>query len=83
MNMYPELVNNFKTKSEEEVYQKLQKNCPDEWVGIYSWKIDLPNYNHEIDFIILVPQRGIFVLEVKGGNIICRNRSWYVKDDKR
>lgn len=76
MKMYPNIIKPDAPNSEKKVFEKFKKELPDDWIGIHSYVID--NEEHrEVDFIIVVPQRGIFVLEVKGGRITVQNRNWY------
>lgn len=62
--------------AELDVYEKLKHNLPDEWVVLYNqWRYHLfaeigqnrkpAHLNYEADFIVLVPQKGYVVLEVK------------------
>ena len=34
----------------------------------------------EIDFVILIPEAGVFCLEVKGGGVSCRDGIWYTEN---
>lgn len=59
----------------EQILQ-LDKNLTRDWVIYYSfsfkcgkYKKDISNRDCEVDFLILIPDGGIFVLEVKGGTI--------------
>ena len=53
-----------------------------DWVVLHS--LGLTNRGRkpygEIDFVIIIPQRGIVCLEIKGGRISCQNGNWQVID---
>lgn len=74
--------------SERIVYEKLAEALPDDYVVIHSYPWLRPNRDQvlregEADFVILHPQRGMLVLEVKGGNIFYENHAWYRLFDGR
>ena len=83
-NMLPlELVEgDYLSESERKVFYELKDKLSDEWTVIYSlrWVTDnalsLNQSNGECDFIILNPNYGILILEVKGGIINCLNGEW-------
>ena len=59
----------FADQSEKEVWQALIEQLPADAAVVCNLKI-LDTYKHyEIDFIVLVPEVGIAVIEVKGGNV--------------
>lgn len=69
--MYPEHQEIFAAESEREMYERLQLELPDD-VRVYysvSWNSDSVSnqFMGEGDFIILDPNFGFIVLEVKGG----------------
>lgn len=59
--IYP-LNPDFKNIAEKEVYYFFKKNLSNIYVVYYNYHI----YNREFDFVILVPNKGICVIEVKG-----------------
>lgn len=72
-------------EGEKLVYAALRDNLPDGWVVIHDcWRYYLKKsfkdaVNYESDFIILVPHKGIVVLEVKNSRSLnLRNGEWYI-----
>lgn len=70
--------------SERLVYDALRA-LPDEFVVLHSFPWLRPNRDlaseplreGEADFVVLHPDRGLLVLEVKGGTPALRNRTWF------
>lgn len=62
----PDIENDKGFQGEMQIYEQLAK-LPNGWVVIYSyWLKDISlNLNCEADFVVLVPDKGILVLEVK------------------
>lgn len=79
--MFPENQVFFAAESEREMYMRLMSELPAD-VRVYysvSWNSDAVDsqYMGEGDFIILDPNFGFIVLEVKGGyKIECFNGRW-------
>ena len=67
------------SNAERKVF-RLLKHAPnsDNWTVLHSLGLtrrqDKP-YG-EIDFVVMIPQQGVFCLEVKGGDIRCREGEW-------
>jgi len=59
--IYPIEVSLFKNKAEEYVYEYLKNNLPDKCICYYNYYVE----EKETDFIILIPEYGIAILEVK------------------
>ena len=73
----------FKTKSEEYVFQVLLDELNSQDVMICNLEItDGQHGDVEIDLILLIKNRGIAIVEVKGGNITYDGRNWIQKDSK-
>ena len=73
--------------SERRVFEQLADSLPTEWTVIHSRRITLPAegrhraFQSEADFLIIAPDRGVLVLEVKGGKEVgCRAGEWYSVD---
>jgi len=66
---------------ELELYEAFEK-LPDEFTVFHSvkWFAKARGTIGEIDFLIAHPQRGVLVLEVKGGQISIQNGQWYNHD---
>ena len=64
---------------EERVYETLH-SLPDDYTVLYSlsWVGRDERYSvGEADFVILHPNHGILVIEVKSGEITCKDRQWF------
>lgn len=72
----------YLSEGEKEVFEILKEGLSDKWLVIYSlrWITDddifLGKSNGESDFILIHPNYGIMILEVKGGVISCINGEW-------
>ncbi len=60
----------FKEKTEEIVFNYLKNNLPDNYIGYYNYYIGI----NEFDICLLVPYRGILIIEIK---------SWIARKIKR
>ena len=73
--------NDPKRKAEHFVFNELHKYLSNEWMVFYSWAFVKQRFDDlhdgEIDFLLYHEQKGILILEVKGGTISYRNRQWY------
>jgi hypothetical protein len=66
----------FQTPSEEEVWLRLRDTLPDDAVLIAGLRITDEDKDHEADLVVLLPQVGIVVLEVKGGSVSFDGDAW-------
>ena len=64
--------------AEKEIFFNLKDECPDDWMVFHSFQLKAheTKMEGEIDFLVLVPNYGVLVLEVKGGVISCENGQW-------
>jgi len=76
--MYPQrLPSSVKSKAERKLFDLLRDHLPNAYTVIWSidWTIPRPSSSgggpreSEIDFLVLHPDKGILVLEVKGGGV--------------
>jgi Nuclease-related domain/PhoH-like protein len=66
------------TRSERVVYQRLGDELDREWVILHSLGlVDHGSKRRGEADIVVLSTRGIFVLEVKGGHVSCRDGRWY------
>ena len=78
--MIPNLILDTKSDAEKNVFRWL-KNDPrtSGWIVLHSY----PLFRHEslimgeADFVVIAPNLGIFVLEVKGGKVERKDGAWY------
>ncbi len=64
-------------RSESEVYAALCRGLPDSWTAWHSLRLRIDNaWEGEGDFVIACPDRGVLVLEVKGGRVECHDGHW-------
>lgn len=79
----PEIREYLCSKAEMKVFA-LFKNDPesDDWLVFHSLALSRNKARPygEIDFVVLIPRKGIVCLEVKGGGISCANGEWYTRD---
>ena len=63
---------------EKDVWSALRGGMPAGWTGWHSLRIrDRHAYEGEGDFVLASPERGLLVLEVKGGRIEQRDGRWF------
>jgi ATP:corrinoid adenosyltransferase len=73
-------------RSERKVFKELSRQLPADWVVLHSRRFVLPaDRNHgavegEVDFIVLIPDRGYIGIEVKGGAIGRNESGWFTID---
>jgi hypothetical protein len=80
--MYPNLApEQIEHDSERIVYEALRDQLPDHYVVLYSytWLSGAAGTlrEGEADFVILHRDKGMLVLEVKGGELILERNTWY------
>ncbi|MBR2705957.1 MAG: NERD domain-containing protein [Mogibacterium sp.] len=72
-----------KSSAEKKLFYKLQDmEDTDDWTVLHS--VGIANHptqsQGEADFVVVIPNGGIFVLEVKGGRILYHHGKWESKD---
>ncbi len=66
------------SKAEQEVWTALARGMPAGWYGWHSLRVrDRGGYEGEGDFVLAHPQRGLLLLEVKGGQVEQRDGRWF------
>jgi len=92
MRMFPEYCRDDIEKSEIKVFNKLKNNTNklmDNWICYHSLNYPVHiskknkksyKYYGEADFVILVPEKGIINIEVKGGSLKCIDGIWSRRD---
>jgi hypothetical protein len=66
-----------KSRAERRVWECLEKQLPNGWTAWHSLRIRVRGgYLGEGDFVLAHPQRGLLVLEVKGGTVEQRDGRW-------
>jgi len=63
-------------EAERAVWQALRDALPDEVVLLHSLAFVDGTRECETDLVVLWPGQGIAVIEVKGGQVACRDRQW-------
>lgn len=68
--------------SEQIVFDAIKRNLSNEWYVFHSFDyvtrdLNKKRWDGEIDFLLYHPEKGMLVIEVKGGTISCRNGQWY------
>lgn len=66
------------SRAEQLLYRSLQEQLPEGWIAWHSLRVRGDRgWEGEGDFVVAVPNRGVLVLEVKGGAIEVRGGQWY------
>jgi nuclease-like protein len=68
----------FQTGSEREVWERLRDGLGDEDVLIANFRLTDDDKDHELDLLVLMPEIGCLVLEVKGGSV-WYDDGWWVR----
>lgn len=77
-NIHPAVMPASIHPAEARVHEALLRCLPKDWEAFYSLKIRTPDGDFgECDFVLIHPDHGIWLVEVKGGNISKRNGIWY------
>lgn len=79
----PYIDRNCKSSGERMIFEMFKKDAfTKDWIVLHSLNLS-QNANRlygEIDFLLLIPKAGIFVLEVKGGDVKCKDGIWHFID---
>jgi len=75
----PYIDKDCKSTGERIIFDMLKKDSfTEEWIVLHS--LNLSQHTRrlygEIDFLLLIPNAGVFVMEVKGGDVRCKNGEW-------
>lgn len=76
----PYIDKNCKSTAERMLFDIFKNNSfTDDWIVLHSLNLSQHRVRlyGEIDFLILIPNGGIFVMEVKGGDVKCKDGIWY------
>jgi len=73
----------FADPSEKEVWQALIAQLPNDAAIVCNLKILDTDKQYEMDFIVLVPEVGVAVLEVKGGNVTPNEDATFAQKDAK
>ena len=66
------------SRAEERVYEALSTQLPEGWYAWHSLRIhDGLGIDGEGDFVVADPERGLLVVEVKGGRVEVRDGRWF------
>ena len=71
--------------SERIVFDAIKKNLSNEWYVFHSFDyvtrdLNKKRWDGEIDFLLYHPEKGMLIIEVKGGAISYRNGQWFQED---
>lgn len=66
----------FATASEGEAWAKLVEQAPDEWTILANLRLTDEKKDWEFDLVVLMPDVGVIVGEVKGGNVSVSDGEW-------
>lgn len=65
------------SNAEIRVYESLKPRMPPGWFGWHSLRLEDDGLFGEGDFVIADPDRGLLVLEVKGGKVEQKDGRWF------
>lgn len=78
MQVLPEQEPRPTTSHAERTLWKAFTRCPQPWTTFHSLKLRTGTaWEGEGDFVVCDPERGFLVLEVKGGQLECRDGRWH------
>jgi hypothetical protein len=66
----------FETESEREVWNRLVQQAPDDWTVLANVRLTDAAKDHELDLVVLMPDVGVVVCEVKGGSVTVADGVW-------
>ena len=72
----------FSDPSERVVWQALMGQLPADAAIVCNLKIIEPDQEYEMDFIVLIPDVGVAVLEVKGGDVHANEDQTFTQRDR-
>ena len=72
----------FVTTSEREVWQLLAETLGDDDVLMANQRLTDEDKDHEADLVVLMPDVGILVLEVKGGSVWHDESGWWTRSSE-
>ena len=73
----------FADESERVVWQALMDQLPSDAAVVCNLKIIEHDQEYEIDFIVLVPDLGVAVIEVKGGDVTPNEDATFTQKDRK
>lgn len=81
--MYPnKFPKNNESTGEKKVYEYFKQQAPDNWIVLHSLR--LPEHPRvvfgESDFVVLAPDFGVFILEIKSGGVGFDGTYWIFRD---
>ena len=66
-----------RSRAEQAFHRALAEGLPPGWLAWHSMRIrTAANFEGEGDFVLAIPDRGVLVIEVKGGSIEKRDGLW-------
>lgn len=69
----------FVTASERQVWERLREGLPGDCVLLANVRLTDEEKDHEVDLLVLIPEAGFVVLEVKGGSVWREPDGWRIR----
>ena len=69
----------FTTPSERQVWERLRDGLPPNCILMANVRLTDQDKDHEADLVVLIPESGIVVLEVKGGSVWHDEGGWWIR----
>ena len=73
----------FTTSSEGEVWERLRTSLGPEDVLLANVRLTDRDKDHEADLVVLMPDVGILVIEVKGGSVWHDDEGWWQSRNRK
>ncbi len=68
----------FTTTSERDVWQRVVKQLAPDSVVLANLRVADPHKDHEADLVVLMPESGVVVVEVKGSHVWVDGGAWFI-----
>lgn len=75
---FPELPT-FTTVSEREVWQRVVRQLSPECAVVANLRVTDRHKDHEADLVVLMPDSGVVVVEVKGSHVWVEDGEWFIQ----
>src|SRR5512141_3139808 len=69
----------FTTASERQVWERLRDGLASNCILMTNVRLTDQDKDHEADLVVLIPESGIVVLEVKGGAVWHTEGGWWIR----
>lgn len=71
---------NHGENGERALYNYMKENLPEQWTVIYNLHLGTNYGDKQIDFLVVVPEKGIVNVDAKGYGYSFENAQWYLRN---